>query len=355
MSKTFTLNEIAELVDGTLDGDGEREITMIAPLKAAGENDITYLESRKHLPSLAESKASCVIVDEEVAVPKDLAVIRVRQPGVAWAKVLTAFHPDRRSFQAVSPEAYIGVGVEIAEGVGIGPGAYIGDGASIGARSEIHPGATIGANAVVGEDCRLHSGVHVYHRCRIGDRVTIHSGAVIGADGYGYVQEKTGDEAQPVVHRKVPQVGIVIIEDDVEIGANTTIDRATLDATVIGHGSKVDNLVMVGHNCRTGSHCLVIAQVGLAGTITLGNYVTIAGQAGLAGHIKIGDGAVIGAKSGVISDVEAGKVMIGSPALPGSLARRAYAQIENLPEFRKQIKALNKKVAELEAKLADAD
>ena len=353
MSKTLTLAVIAELVDGCLEGDGERRITRLSPLETAGENDLTFLDSHKSMSELGETKAGCVFVDEATEVPTGLTVIRVRQPRVAWARALVAFHPQRRSFHEVSPDAYIGESVEIGEGVGVGPGAYIGEGAVIGARSEIHPGVTIGTDAVVGEDCLLYPGVHVYHDCRLGDRVTIHAGAVIGADGYGYVQEKTDDDENPVVHRKVPQVGIVVIEDDVEIGANTTIDRAALESTIIGRGTKVDNLVMIAHNCRTGAHCLLIAQVGIAGTVDLGDYVTIAGQAGLAGHLRVGDHAVIAAQSGVAGDVAPGTVVMGSPAIVGSLGRRAYSQIERLPEFRKEVKALGKKVAELEAKLAD--
>jgi UDP-3-O-[3-hydroxymyristoyl] glucosamine N-acyltransferase len=352
MKSPQRLRDIAELVGGRLSGDGECKVSRFASLEKALPGDLTYLESPKLLKELASTRASGVIVDEDVAVPAGLNVIRVRQPSVAWAKALAALCPYERLFHEVSPHAHLGTGVELGAGVGIGPGAWIGDGASIGARTEIYPGVTVGPGVAIGEDCRLYPGVHIYRDCRLGRRVIVHGGAVIGADGYGYVQEETADPAEPVVHRKVPQIGTVVIEDDVEIGANTTIDRAALEATVIGLGTKIDNLVMVGHNCRTGRHCLLIAQVGLAGTIELGDYVTIAGQAGLAGHLKVGDRATIGAQTGIMSDVEPGQVMIGSPALPAGLARRAYAQIEHLPEFRRQLQEIRKRLAELEEKIA---
>ena len=353
MRTTATLDSIAALVGGRVEGDPTRRIEALAPLTSAGEHDLAYLENRKLVRELEHSRAAGIIVDENVTVPAGVSVIRVAQPGAAWARVVESFHPYRRAFDSVSSAAYVDSSAELGAGVGVGPGVWIGPNVRIGARTEIYPGATVGARVEIGADCRLYPGVHVYHDCRLGDRVIVHAGAVIGSDGYGYVQEKTGDPAEPVVHRKVPQVGNVVIADDVEIGANTTIDRAALESTVIGRGTKVDNLVMIGHNCRTGAHCLLIAQVGLAGTIELGDYVTIAGQAGLAGHLKVGDGATIGAKSGVMSDVPAGEVMIGSPALPGGLARRAYAQIENLPEFRRQIQDLARRLAALESASVD--
>jgi UDP-3-O-[3-hydroxymyristoyl] glucosamine N-acyltransferase len=354
MSLSYSLGEIASHVGGELHGDGARKIRGVASIASAGVDDLTFLESPKFAAELTHCRAAAVVASPDARLPDGMNVLRAAQPLVAWAQAVELLRPHERVFTQVSPQAYLGRCVEIGAGVGIGPGAYIGDGAKLGNRTEIYPGVTVGAGTSIGDDCRLYAGVHVYHSVRIGNRVIIHSGAVIGADGYGYVQEKKNDTAEPVVHRKVPQVGAVVIEDDVEIGANTTVDRAALDATVIGRGTKIDNLVMVGHNCRTGIHCLLVAQVGLSGSNELGNYVTVAGQAGLAGHLKVGDGATIGAKAGIMKDVDAGQVLLGSPALPAGLARRAYAQIEHLPEFRRAITDLQERVNTLEAELKKA-
>jgi len=353
-STTYTLAEIAAAVSGSVEGDGgARVVTGPAALKGSGPDRITYLEDMKLRSALASCEAAGVIVGTDVDIPESAVdpsptVIRVAQPVVAWTIVLDLFRPYERSWHDVSAQAYVGEGVELGEGVGIGPGAVIADGVEIGPRTEIFPGVSVGRGTKIGADCRIYSGAHIYHDCTLGDRVIVHSTAVIGADGYGYVQERREDPAEPVVHRKVPQIGTVILEDDVEIGAGTTIDRAALDATVIGRGTKVDNQVMVGHNCRTGVHCLLIAQVGISGSTELGHYVTIAGQSGIAGHLKIGDGAKGGARTGIMKNIDPGGTMLGSPALPGLVARRAYAQIEHLPEFRRTLKGLEKRVTKLE-------
>lgn len=351
MNSEHTLEEIARHVGGDLDGDGGQRISGAASLRSAGPGDISYVESRKYLRDLGASRASAVIMAPQGEAPEGMAVVRVAQPTVAWAKVVELLCPYRRRFTEVSADAWIGADVEIGDGVGIAPGVHIGDRVRIGAGTEIYPGVTIGDGSSVGVDCRLHAGVHVYHDCTVGDRVVLHSGVIIGADGYGFAQEKLDDPESPVRHRKVPQVGGVVIEDDVEIGANSTVDRGALDATVIGRGTKIDNLVMVAHNCRVGPHCLLVGQMGLSGSVEVGPYVTIAGQAGVAGHLKIGARAIIGAKAGVMRHVEDGEILLGSPAYPAGVARRAYAQIEHLPQFRKDIQTLQKKVEELEARL----
>lgn len=353
MSKSYTLRQIATHIRGEVEGDGALLISGIAPLATAGPSDITYLEGGKYLKQLGDTKAAAVIVGPDVEASGRLNLVRVSQPSVAWCDVVELWNPARRVFADVSRQAILGSGVEIGDGVGIGPGACIGDRATIGRGTEIYPGVTVGADSQIGEDCILYAGVHVYHTCTVGDRVIIHSGAVIGADGFGFAQETLDDPEEPLRHRKTPQVGTVLIEDDVEIGACTTIDRGALDATIIGRGTKIDNLVMVGHNCRVGRHCLLVAQVGLSGSIEVGDYVTIAGQAGLAGHLKVGSRSIIGAKAGVLKDVEEGQVMIGSPALPGGLAQRAYAQIQHLPEYRKTINKLQKRLGELEKRLSE--
>lgn len=351
MERNRTLAQIAAHIEGQLEGDGQRVVSGVASLKNAGKEDVSFLENDRYRGDLEQTAAAAVVVGLKSSVPEGLNVIRVAQPAVAWGRVVEWIRPYARCFTEVSVGAYVEDSCELAEGVGIGPGCYLGKNVRIGRGTEIYPSVTIGQGTVIGEDCRIYPGVHIYHSTVIGNRVVLHSGAVIGADGYGFAQEKRDDPREPVRHRKIPQVGTVIIEDDVEIGANSTVDRAALDATVIGQGTKIDNLVMVAHNCLIGPHSLLVAQVGLSGSVSLGPYVTVAGQAGVAGHVKVGPRAVLGAKAGVMKDVKEGEILIGSPALPAGLARRAYAQIENLPEFRKSIAQLQKQCEELQSRL----
>jgi UDP-3-O-[3-hydroxymyristoyl] glucosamine N-acyltransferase len=354
MSHQHTLSELAELLNGALHGDGDLTVKSLASISNASADDLAYLDNRKFEKELEATKACCVLVDREIETPDSLNIIRVDQPLAAWAAILELFHPRRRLFDEVSPAAHIGSDVSIGEGVGIGPGAWIGDGASIEAQTEIYPGATVGPGVVIGEDSLVYPGAHIYHGCRIGKRAIIHSGAVIGADGYGFAQVPTGDPAEPVLHKKVQQVGNVVIEDDVEIGANTTIDRAALDTTLIARGTKIDNQVVIGHNVQTGRHCLLVAQAGIAGSARLGNYVTMAGQSGIGGHLEVGDGAIIGGKTGVMRSLEGGNVYLGIPALPAMTTKRIYAAMEKLPESRRKISQLEKRIAELERRLGDS-
>ena len=239
--------------------------------------------------------------------------------------------------------------MEIGKEVNIYPTAVLEDGVRVGDRTDIYPGVYVGPNSTLGADCLIHPRVTIYEGSSIGDRVIIHAGVVLGADGFGFVPEPQGeDPAEPIHHLKIPQVGRVVIEDDVEIGANTTIDRATLAATVIGQGTKIDNLVMVGHNSSVGRHGILVGQVGISGSTTIGNYVTIAGQAGLVGHIHVGDGATIVAQAGVTKDVGAGKTVIGAPALDSKEGRLAYRLIGRLPQLKKTINDLQRRVERLE-------
>ena len=354
MSKQHTLSELAELLNGTLHGEGEREIKSLASISDASADDLTYLDNRKFEEKLNTTEACCVLVDREIKAPESLNIIRVDQPLAAWAAILELFHPRKRLFEEISPAAHIGKDVSIGKGVGIGPGAWIGDGVSIKAETEIYPGATVGPGAEIGEDCLIYPGVHIYHDCCIGNRVILHSGAVIGADGYGFAQVPTGDPAEPIMHKKVQQVGNVVIEDDVEIGANTTIDRAALDTTLIARGTKIDNQVVIGHNVQTGRHCLLVAQVGIAGSARLGDYVTLAGQAGVGGHLEVGDGAIVGGKAGVMRNLEGGNVYLGIPALPAITTKRIYAAMEKLPGYRRKISQLEKRIADLEDHLGSS-
>ncbi len=350
--RKISVREIAERIGGEVVGEAERFVSGAASIAQAGPEDLVFAEGPQYLKELENCRAAAAIVPKNATPPARMSGIRVPHPGIAMAKALEILYPRERAFREVSPAAFIGEGVEISEGVGIGPGAYIGNRVRIGRGTEIHPLTTIGEGATIGEDCILYPGVHIYPRTEIGNRVIIHSGAVIGADGFGFVQEVLPPDSarpdEPLRHRKMPQVGRVVIEDDVEIGANTCIDRAALDVTRVGRGTKIDDLVMVGHNVRIGRHSILVAQCGIAGSVTLGDYVTIAGQAGLADHISVGSRTIIAAQAGVTKSIPDGQVVAGAPAIDLRQARKAYALIEHLPEYKKTLQDLARRVEELE-------
>jgi UDP-3-O-[3-hydroxymyristoyl] glucosamine N-acyltransferase len=355
--KPVELGEIARVVEGKLVGDGSLKIRGMAPPDKATREDLVFLDPKNPdmVASLPRCGAGAVIVDSGMGLPPGLSAIRIDPPHLGLARALDFLYPRRRSVPGISPAAMVSPSARVAADAAIDPGASIGEGARIGSRTEIHPHVSIGAGVTVGEDCIIYPNVTVYDGCEIGNRVIIHAGAVIGADGFGFTPEPVkGNPREPFRHRKIAQVGKVVIEDDVEIGANSTIDRATLDATVIGRGTKIDNLVMVAHNCTIGPHTILVSQCGLSGSTTVGSYVTIAGQAGLVGHIRVGDRAVITAKAGVTKDVEEGKVLIGAPAMDIREGRLAFGLISHLPKFKKAIADLMKRVEELEKKSGGA-
>ena len=344
------LEEIARQVGGTLVGDGATPIRGLRSIETAGPTDLTFVDPKNHamMAALEASRAGGVITGTATQIPAGKNAIRIDPPHLGLARALHMFHRRKHSRIGIAPGAHVAPTAEVADDASIYPGAYIGPRARIGSRSEVFPGAYIGAGTHLGADCMIHANATIYEGCRLGDRVVIHSGAVIGADGFGYTQEPTGDPQEPQRHLKIPQVGTVILEDDVEIGANTTIDRATLEATVIGRGTKIDNLVQVAHNCKVGRHCIIVALAGLSGSITIGDYVTIAGQAGMVGHIKIGDRAVVTAQAGVTKDIEEGKTVIGSPAMDLNEGRLAFGLIRKLPDMKKTIADLVRRIDALE-------
>ena len=350
--QTFTLSELSEKLQGRLevpDGStGTRVITGVQALATAGPDDITFLSSPKHLESAAASRAAGIVVPMGDVPLQGRALIHVEQPYVAFATLLDLFYARQRDEIGVSPAAYVAEGAEIGTGTNIYPGAHVARGVQIGDRTDVYPGVYVGEGARIGSDCLLHPNVTIYHGCQVGDRVILHAGVVIGADGFGFVQQKTTSETEPVVHKKIPQLGIVVIEEDVEIGANTTVDRATLEETRIRRGTKIDNLVQIGHNTRIGAHCLLVAQLGVGGSTTLGNYVTTAGQAGIGDHLKIGDQAIIGPQAGVVKDVPANTPVINTPAIAGSKGFRTFASLSHLPDLRRRLRKLERRVAELE-------
>lgn len=334
---TLTARAIAELVGGRLVGDGAVVVTGVATPESATSGDLIFVDSQTRAAGLDTTAALVALVPPGTSPARAMVCIEVARPALAMALAVDALVPPGRGCRGISDRASIAPTAVVAADVGIGPFAVIGDGVHVGAGTEIHAGATVGARTRIGAACVLHAGSHVYHDVVIGDRVILHSGAVIGADGFGYLAEATGNPDEPVRHRKVRQVGRVVIEDDVEVGANSTIDRAALSETRIGRGTKIDNLVTIGHNARVGRHAILVGQAGVAGSTTLEDYVTVAGQAGLAGHITIGRGATIGAQAGVTKNVPAGGIVLGSPAVEARRAKLALSLVDRLPEMKRML------------------
>lgn len=345
MTTGKTLNELANYVGGRVIGDGDVVIYKVAPIDEAVAGEITFLTNPRYQKFLSDCAASAVIVGPGGARVSDsrapLNFLEAANPYVAFAKILQLFHPAQQFDGAVSPSAHIDDTAVVAEGVTIFPHVFIGPGAEIGRGSVLFPGVYLGAAVKVGSGCVLHANVVVREGCRIGDRVVLHAGVVVGSDGFGYA----GGGAARV---KIPQIGIVMVEDDVEIGANTTIDRATLGKTVVGQGAKIDNLVQIAHNVVIGEHSVVAAQAGIAGSTKLGKNVTLAGQVGVVNHVEIGDGAMIGPQSGIPKSVPAGAVLSGGvAAAPHHEWLKVMTLLPQLPSLWSAVRRLEKEVARL--------
>jgi len=302
------LSDIVSFVSGSYDGAADVMIEGVLPLSEADGRHISFLSNPKYAPQVASSHAAAILVAQDLP-GDDPRWIRVANPYIAMARVVARFFAARPAPQGISPHASIAASTNLGADVAVGAFTSIGEGVVIGDGVVIYPNVTIEAGSVIGEKTIIYPQVSIYHGSRIGRRCIIHSGVVIGSDGYGFATDDAG------VHHKIPQVGIVRIEDDVEIGAGTTIDRAALGATVIGEGTKIDNLVQIGHNVRIGKRCLLVAQVGIAGSTELGESVQVGGQSGFAGHLKIGDRARVYSKSAVFDDVPAGVWVRGIPAV----------------------------------------
>ncbi len=303
---------------------GELLITGVAPLQSAGPSEVSFLDNRRYAGLLTATKAGAVIVhpDFVAQVPAGTVALPTATPYVAWAKVATLFFPPPPPQPGIHPAAIVDAGAEVDDTAEIGPGAVIGANASVGPHSRIGPNAVLGAGVVVGAGCRIGAGCSVSHAV-LGDRVNLLPGVRIGQEGFGFAQTDRG-------FLTVPQLGRVVIENDVEIGANSTIDRGSTQDTVIGAGSRIDNLVMLGHNVRLGRCCVIVAQAGISGSTTLDDFAVVAAQAGLTGHLKVGKGARIGAQAGVMSDVPAGAEIVGSPAEPVRDFFRGVATLRKL-------------------------
>ena len=338
-----TLGELAALLHGELKGPADLMIEGIAALESATPREITFIAQRRYARLAGASQAGAFIVAPDLA---DLArpLIIVDHPYLAYARVAALLAPPRRRWPGVSDRACLGRDPQLGREVSIAPLVFIGDGVRLGDGVTIMPGCFLGDEVHLGAGTLLHPNVTILERCRLGERCIIHSGTVIGADGFGFVPTAEGNE-------KIPQLGTVVIEDDVEIGANCAIDRGALGETRIGRGVKIDNLVHLAHNVVVGEHSLLVAQVGVSGSTKLGRRVILAGQVGLTGHIEVGDGVRVGAQSGVHHSVPAGQTVTGSPALPHKDWLQVMSHLPKLPDLYKRLKGLEKQLSELSARL----
>jgi UDP-3-O-[3-hydroxymyristoyl] glucosamine N-acyltransferase len=324
----MTVRELARRLDAAAEGNPELEITAVQSLEDAGPHDVSFVEGRRGEKQAAPSRAGCLLVRPDFAAGAGQTVIRVPAPRNAFAKVVALFHPPRPVEPGVDPAARVAPTALLGEGVSVGPGAVIEEGAAIGARTVIGPRAVIGAGVEVGEDSLLHAGVTIYPGVRVGRRAVLHSGCVLGADGFGFIFEDGR-------YQKFPQVGTVEIGDDVEIGANTCVDRGALGATRLGDGTKLDNLVHIGHNCRLGRHVVIAAQTGLSGGVEVGDYALIGGQVGIGDKARIESRAVLGSGCGVLTSkiVRAGAPVWGTPARPLKQYLERLALFDRLPRI----------------------
>jgi len=341
-----TLKEIAELIDGEVVGDGNIVITGVCGIKEACEGDITFVANPKYSPLIEKTRASAIITSRDIKnAPKP--IVRTENPSLAFAKMVSLIRPSEIRYpHGIHPTVILGKDVVLGKDVAIGPYAVIEDNVSIGDKTIIYAGCYVGHHVKIGDNTLVYPDVSIRERVTIGHRVIIHSGTVIGSDGFGFATIKG-------IHHKIPQIGTVIIEDDVEIGSNVTIDRARFDKTLIGRGTKIDNLVQIAHNVIIGENSIIVAQVGISGSTIIGRGVTLAGQAGLVGHITIGDGAVVAAQAGVTKSILPNIKVSGYPAKPHDVAKRTNACIQNLPRLYNTVAQLKKKIEELESKLKD--
>jgi UDP-3-O-[3-hydroxymyristoyl] glucosamine N-acyltransferase len=338
------LKELALWVDGTVVGDGEIEISGVAAIEEARAGEITFISNPKYLSNLNTTGASAVIVSKEVT-QADKALLCVTHPKLAFARILTLFSQEPYQPIGIDSNAWVSPTAKLGKDLTLYPFVYIGDRCSIGDRVTLYPGVYVGEDSSIGEDSILYPNVSVYSRTLIGSRVILHSGVVVGSDGFGY--EKEGRK-----NVKIPQVGRVEIEDDVEIGANTTIDRATFSKTVIRKGVKIDNLVQVAHNVTIGEDSIIVAQVGISGSTKIGSNVTLAGQVGVVPQVEIGDNVMVGAQAGVTHDLPANQGYLGSPALPHREFLRAITTFPKLPEMKKTLLDLEKRIEKMEEALS---
>ncbi|HET9961033.1 MAG TPA: UDP-3-O-(3-hydroxymyristoyl)glucosamine N-acyltransferase [Nitrospiraceae bacterium] len=335
-----TLGQIQRVVGGELIGSPDATVTGVASLEQAGPGDLAFLSSERFQKAAHNAKIGALIVRQKLADCPSPQLV-VANPAYAFARVAQELFVRPNRPRGIAPDTSRGEQVTLGRDVSIWPGVTLGDRVSIGSRATLYPGVFVGDDSTIGDDTVLYPNVVIREGCRLGARVIIHSGTVIGSDGFGYVQHEGR-------HHKIPQLGGVVIEDDVELGANVTVDRATFGHTIIKQGTKVDNLVQIAHNVVVGEHNILVAQVGIAGSTTLGRYVMVGGQAGLADHLQIGDHVMIAAKAGVTRSLEANQVVSGAPVMPHTTFLKAQAVIPQLPEMRQRVRELEERLAALE-------
>jgi UDP-3-O-[3-hydroxymyristoyl] glucosamine N-acyltransferase len=340
----FPVSQIALLINGTVDGDPGIMIDSFAKIEEAQQGQLAFFSNPKYEEHLYSSNASAIIINEDFIAKKPVtaSLIRVPDAYTAFAALLTKYQEIMtQQLSGIQQPVYISKTVTYGEQVYIGAFAYLGENVKVGNNTKIFPNAYIGDNVTIGDDCMIHPGVKIYHGCVVGSRVNIHAGAVIGSDGFGFAPQPDGSFI------KIPQIGNVILEDDVEIGSNSTIDRATVGSTIIKTGAKLDNLIQVGHNAEIGSSTVIAAQAGISGSTKIGKGVMIGGQAGVVGHIQLGDGAKVNAQSGVSKSIDPGKAVTGSPAQDFTAALRSQAATRKLPELEKRVKELEMLIKQL--------
>jgi UDP-3-O-[3-hydroxymyristoyl] glucosamine N-acyltransferase len=346
---TFSLRELAERVGGVVEGDAGLVVGRVLPLEEAGPCDLSFFSNRKYRRAFEASRAGAVLVEPDEPVPAGRTVLRVANAYLAFARIATLFHPPRTAIPVAAEQAFLHPSARVDPSAELMPFAFVGADAVVGPRCILYPGAYVGEGARLGADCVLWPNAVVRDGCVLGERVVLEPGCVVGSDGFGFAFDPEGAEGSGPRHFKVPQTGSVVVEDDVELGANTCVDRATLGVTRIGRGTKIDNLVQVAHNVEIGPLSILVSQVGISGSSKLGAGVVAAGQVGIVGHLTIGDGAKLLAQSGITHDVPAGEMMLGSPARTRGLALRVEASLSRLPELVKRVRELEKRLEELEA------
>lgn len=341
----ISIEEISKLIDGKVEGDLNLVVSRPSQIENGDADSISFVANPKYLSHAYSTKAGAIVVNHDLVFEKDVTatVIRVNNAYESFSKVLGLFSVDLSGKVGIEGNAYIDESSEVGENIYVGHGAYIGKDAKIGSNVKIYPNSFVGDQAVIGDNTILFSGVNVYHQCRVGANCVLHSGVVIGSDGFGFANTKTG------AYNKVPQTGNVVVEDDVEIGANTTIDRATMASTIIKKGVKLDNLIQVAHNVTIGENTVIASQTGISGSTKIGANCIIAGQVGIVGHIEIADGTMIGAQSGVSRATNPRDIISGSPAVPHKSNLKSQAIYRKLPDWVDRIKALEATIEELKA------
>ena len=343
----FSAKQIAEYLGGTVEGNPEAKVSTFAKIEEGVPGAISFLANPQYAHYLYTTESSIVLVNKDFQLEQEVkaTLVRVDNAYECIARLLTLYQSTMQKRKGIHPLAFVAESAKLGEDVYVGPFAYVGEGVEIGRGTQIYPSAVVEEGASIGEDCILYPHATVYYGCKLGNRVTLHSGAVIGADGFGFAPAADGYE-------KIPQIGIVTIEDDVEIGANTCVDRSTMGTTLIHRGVKLDNLVQVAHNCEVGSHTVMSAQVGVAGSTKIGEWCMFGGQVGIAGHAVIGDRVLSGAQAGIAGSIRKGNVTVqGSPAIDAKNFMRSSVVFKYLPEMQNELNRLKKEVEALKGKL----